>query len=114
MASVPFAFWLAKTAKDVRAYVEDCYGNQTIQQIPYVCAYALEQILYSRSPNQPCPFDESICLGGPENSLTIDTDLLDSHVLFALMLRNQRECTFAGQSRAVSSSTQPTPTTPQS
>ena len=80
MASIPFAFWLARTAKDAIAYVEDCYGNQTIQQIPNVCTYAVGQIEYTRAPNQACPFDQSICLGWPEGSFTVDTDLFDSHL----------------------------------
>lgn len=82
--SVAFAFWLAKTAKDARGYVEDCYGDTSIQQIPYVCTYAVEQIRYALSSNQPCPFEAKLCLGERDNSFMMDTHLLDSHLILGI------------------------------
>lgn len=82
--SIHFAFWLAKTAKDARAYVEDCYGNSSIQQIPYVCTYAVEQIRYAVSSDQPCPFEAKLCVGEPDSSFSMDTHLLDSHLILGI------------------------------
>ena len=85
LQNVGFAFWLAATGQDARAYVDSCYGNATVPLVPLACTgFAADQINYYLSLNQSCPFEESICLTGPQGSISIDTNLFSFHEVLGI------------------------------
>lgn len=82
---VAFATFLTQNGRDARAYAQSCYGNSTAQKSPSACtSYPVGQIPYSTSLGQPCPFDDALCVTGPDTSITMDTGLYDSHTVLGI------------------------------
>lgn len=82
---ISFGTWLTKTGREARAYVETCYGNSSLQQAQGTCSnFPAGQIPYYMSSGQPCPFDDSMCITGPNTSFTMDTGYIDSHKILGI------------------------------
>jgi hypothetical protein len=83
--TISFATWMATTGRDARSYVQTCYGNSSLQEGPGSCArFPVGQISYYMSPGEPCPFDESMCLTGPNTAFKMDTNYFDSDKILGI------------------------------
>ncbi|KAE8445219.1 hypothetical protein EG329_013591 [Mollisiaceae sp. DMI_Dod_QoI] len=63
------------------SYAHACYGKKESLQC---MLYAEQEIGYTVNMNVSCPFDESICLVKGNNSIELDTGLMDSHKDFGV------------------------------
>lgn len=82
---ISFATWLAETGRLAKAYVQTCYGNSSSQLGLSDCSsYPVSQIPYAVSTNSPCPFNETMCILGPDTAFQMDTGFFDSHQVLGI------------------------------
>jgi hypothetical protein len=80
-----YATWLTENGRDAKTYVQSCYGNSSAQQDPSACSsYPVRQIPYTSSDSQPCPFNDTMCILGPNTAFMLDTNLLDSQGIIGI------------------------------
>ncbi|KUJ23520.1 uncharacterized protein LY89DRAFT_184506 [Mollisia scopiformis] len=72
---IPYATYMETTMQTSDKYVQDCLVQG--QSLPECKTFKQLGFNWTSSTNQPCPFDD-MCLGSGDNSLHLDTGLLDS------------------------------------
>lgn len=62
-----------------RRYASERYANSTTAFTP-MSIFPVTALPFNVTQNEPCPFDEEMCLLGPMSAVSFDTGLLDSHI----------------------------------